>query len=216
MESFPTCTCLHLSHFWNDTAWYFPAVPNGDVKTALLLAHGVELPDSLAEDASYAAATGQYDLLGIALHSFISLRPLAERGIVAYVLEGPPIVPSLPPAPYFRALLHDGTEDPAFRRALADIAGLIEPDCTLESLRASAPKRRQDFERWFHKAMKETRLYGYVDDLQITLAAHRWSNASAWLPSRGHLRSARPACVGGSAHANGAGGCCGRGEARRG
>jgi hypothetical protein len=158
------------------------AVDTDAVRRALLFAHGVELDDMLVPEASKAARTNDPGFFIRALRTFLSLRPLAERGIVSYV-----VLPVSWYQNYALGLVRDRADNREFREALARIAGHVAPVAAIEHLRAAAAETRHDFEDWFMLAIAGTALPDYIQDLEVVKVLQEYSNASVWLPSRGHL-----------------------------
>lgn len=159
------------------------AVSSRAAITGLLLAHGVELDDSLAAAANWSASEGTVNCLSTALRSYTQLRELAERGVVSYV-AGPGGRRLMRPSDIVR----NGAEDERFRRSFSELIGEIFPEVALEDERRRAPESVAAFRHWSLLAISTTLLSELLDDLATIDQASTYSRASAWLPSRKHLR----------------------------
>ncbi len=159
------------------------AVSSRAVLICLMLAHGVELDDSLAAAADWSASVGSVDCLSNALRSYTELRDLGERGVVSYVADrgGRQLMrPS--------DIVWNGAEDEDFRRSFSELIGEIFPEVGLEEERRRAREGVGAFRDWSLLTISVTLLSELLDDLATVDQASTYSRASAWFPSHKHLR----------------------------
>lgn len=150
------------------------------VKRALIVAHGVELDDQLADAAKWAADADAPELLSNALKRWVDLRPLAEIGVVSYHTRPAMAYPDT------TRYVHELSSDAGSREQFLDAVYRHVPRLPKID-RSPIIGDIGEFQQWLLTALNCTILSEYLDDLTILEDVVLYSNASAWLPSRAHL-----------------------------